>query len=61
MKDNRGVNMDDKIVAIVAITVLCCFGVCVVKTGAAIMVASGISAIAGLAGYSAAKNKGGTK
>jgi len=49
--------MDDKIVAIVAITILCCFGAWQMAGEGVAIIASGVSAIAGLAGYSAVKSK----
>ena len=49
--------MDDKIMAIVAITIMCCFGAYMMAGEGVAIIASGVSAIAGLAGYSAAKKE----
>ena len=49
--------MDDKIAAILAITIICCFGAWHVESGATAIIASGITGIAGLAGLTMAKEK----
>ena len=53
--------MDDKIVAILAIMVICCFGVWQLEGEGATIIASGITGIAGLAGYTIAKEKNDAK
>ena len=58
-RGRKEIIMDDKIVAICAITVLCCFGTWQMAGEGVAIIASGVSAIAGLAGYSMAKVKKG--
>ena len=47
--------MDDKIIAIIAIAAMCCFGTWMIESDGVAIITGGVAAIAGLAGYTAAK------